>query len=87
MLDNIIWFILRYTYIIIGVIFLVKAYLFIRHRNKNWRFTEFFYFNQVNIKYTSTAERAKLKRIQNILSVVILTLLIVQLLSIVLVPA
>ena len=87
MLDTIIWFILRYTYVIIGAIFLVKAYLFVRHRNKYWRFTEFFYFNQVNIKYTSTAERAKLKRIQNTLSVVILALLIVQLLSIALVPA
>ena len=82
MLDYIIYFILKYTYIITAAIFLVKAFLFIRYKNKKWRFAEFIYFNQVNIKYTSTAERAKAKRIQNTLSVIIFVFLIIQLLSI-----
>ena len=84
MLDYIIYFILKYTYLISGMIFLVKTYLFVRYKNKNWRFYEFFYFNQVNIKYTSTNERAKMKRTQNVLSFTIFILLIIQLLSILL---
>lgn len=85
MLDNIIWFILRYPYVIIGVLFVFKVFFFLRHRNKHWRVSEFFFFNQVNIKYTSTAERAKLKRTQNLLSILILALFILQLLSLVLI--
>ncbi len=81
MLDYIIYFILKYTYIISAVIFLVKIFFFLRYKNKNWRFSEFLYFNQINIKYTSTVERAKMKRTQNVLSIVILSLLLLQLLS------
>ena len=87
MLDYIIYFILKYTYIISAVIFLLKVFLFLRYKNKNWRFGEFLYFNQINIKYTSTVERAKMKRTQNALSIIIVALLFLQLLSLVLFPS
>ena len=42
MLDYIVYFILKYTYLISGMVFLVKTYLFVRYKNRNWRFHEFF---------------------------------------------
>lgn len=79
MLDATIYFLLNYTYVIIGLLFLLKTILFIRHKNKNWRLSEFLYFNQLNIRFTPNLERAKLKRLQNFLSYIILFLLVVQL--------
>ena len=81
MLDDIIYFILNYSLVVMAVLFLVKAILFIIYKNKNWRLFEFIYFNQVNIKYTSTSERARAKRLQNTLSFIILVFLILKLLT------
>lgn len=79
MLDNIIYFIIIYSYTIIGILFLLKIILFILYRTKNWSLFEFFYFNQVNIKYTASVERARVKRFQNILTFLIVFILILKL--------
>ena len=63
MIDNIIYFVINYSYTIMAVLFLIKAILFIIYKNRHWRLHEFLYFNQVNIKYTSTVERAKAPKI------------------------
>lgn len=84
MIDFIIYFFLKYTYLFISLSFLVKIFLFIKHRNKKWKIIDFLYFNQVNIKFTPNSERAKIKRIQNVLSLVILILIVVQVLSVLL---
>jgi len=84
MLDLIIYILVKYTYVVATFFFVVKIILFFRHKNKNWTFLEFLYFNEVNIKFTSKAERVRHKRQQNLLSIIILTLLIVQLVAILL---
>lgn len=81
MLDTILYFVVKYSFVITAMLFLVKFLLFLRYKNKNWTIIEFFYFNSVNIKFTAKAERARLKRLQNSLSVAILLLLIFQLFS------
>ncbi|MCW3107916.1 MAG: hypothetical protein JWQ09_2422 [Segetibacter sp.] len=39
---------------------------------------QFFYFNPSNIQFTPSAERAKLKRLQNQLSIGIILFLVIQ---------
>ena len=78
MLDSIIYFLLKYTFVFTAVLFVVKFLLFIRHKNKHWTIIDFFYFNEINIKFTQNVERVRLKKIQNSLSITILVLLILQ---------
>lgn len=80
MLDMIIYFLLKYSYVIAAVLFLIKTILFFKNKNKNWTVIEFLYFKPSNIQYTSSAERAKLKKIQNQLSLTVVTFLVIQVL-------
>ena len=85
MLDTIIYLLLRYAYVVAVILFIIKIFLFFKNKNKNWTFVEFLYFKPTNIQFTSKFERAKLKRIQNQLSVGIILFLLIQLLVAVLV--
>ncbi|HEX8357983.1 MAG TPA: hypothetical protein VF610_11245 [Segetibacter sp.] len=79
MVDYLIAFLLNYSYVFIAVLFVIKIVLFMRHKNKTWTVAQFFYFNPMGIKYTSNNERAKVKRLQNGLSVAIVVMILVQL--------
>ncbi len=81
MLDMIIYFLLKYTYVVTLFLFLIKTILFLKHRNKNWTVLQFIFFNPINIRFTSKNERVKYKRIQNGLSVAILLLIIIEIFS------
>jgi hypothetical protein len=78
MLDLIIYFFLKYSYLIAVFLFLIKIFLFFKNKNKNWRVIEFLYFKPTNIQFTSNVERAKLKKVQNQLSVAIIVFLVIQ---------
>ncbi|MCW3080669.1 MAG: hypothetical protein JWR87_2099 [Segetibacter sp.] len=78
MLDFIIFLLLKYTYVLAAVLFLVKIFLFLKNKNKNWTMSQFLFFNPTNIQFTPNAERAKLKRVQNQLSIAIIVLLAIQ---------
>lgn len=78
MLDVIIYFLLKYAYVLSAVLLLIKTFLFIKNKNKNWTIGQFFFFTPTNIQFTPSAERAKLKRVQNQLSIAIALLLIIQ---------
>jgi len=78
MIDSIIYFLLKYFYLLAGVLLLVKILLFIKNKNKRWTVLQFLYFDPVNIQFTESAERAKVKRIQNLLSIAILIILFLQ---------
>jgi hypothetical protein len=54
------------------------VFLFVKNKNKNWKPVQFLYFNPANIQFTPSAERAKLKRAQNQLSIAIIILLAIQ---------
>ena len=79
MIDYLISFSLKYSYLLIAALFVLKIVFFIRHRNKNWTIAQFFYFDPLKIKFTSNNERAKLKRLQNTLSIAIVLMILVQL--------
>lgn len=78
MLDVVIYFLLKYAYVLAILLFVVKTVLFVKNRNRNWRLTQFLYFNPTNIQLTSKPERAKLKRLQNQLSIAIVIFLVLQ---------
>ena len=84
MLDFIIFLLLKYTYVLAVILFLVKVFLFAKNKNKNWTVIQFLYFNPTNIQFTPNAERARLKRVQNQLSIAIVILLAIQIGSVVL---
>lgn len=78
MLDFAIYFLMKYLYVLAAVLFLIKTFLFVKNKNKNWKPAQFFYFNPSNIQFTPSAERAKLKKTQNQLSIAIAILLGIQ---------
>lgn len=78
MIDSLIIFLLKYGYLISAALLIIKIFIFIKHKNKTWTFGQFLFFDQLNIKLTSTVERARLKRVQNLLSILILTFLLLQ---------
>ena len=78
MLDIVIYFFLKYSYIIAALLFSIKTFLFFKNKNKNWTVVEFLYFKPTNIQFSSDADRAKLKRVQNQLSIAIIVFLIIQ---------
>jgi len=78
MLDIIIYFLLKYSYLVAVFLFLIKIFLFFKNKNKNWTVVEFLYFKPTNIQFTSDAERARLKRVQNQLSIAVAVFLIIQ---------
>jgi len=78
MLDFIIYFLLKYTYLLAAVLFLIKSFLFVKNKNKNWTMSQFLYFNPSNIQFTPDPERARLKRVQNQLSIAIIIFLVIQ---------
>lgn len=82
MLDLILYFLLKYTYLLAAALFAVKIILFLKHKNKNWTLLQFIYFNQINIRLTSNSDRARLKKLQNSLSIAIVILLAIQILSV-----
>jgi hypothetical protein len=65
MLDFFIFLLLKYTYVLAAILFLVKIFLFVKNKNKNWTISQFLFFNPTNIQFTPNAGRAKLKRMQN----------------------
>lgn len=79
MLDFIIYFLLNYTYVLAAALFLIKSFLFVKNKNKNWTIAQFLYFNPSNIQFTPSPERARLKRVQNQLSIVTIILIVIQL--------
>jgi len=81
MTDSILYYIIHYTYVVSILLFIVKVALFIRHKNKKWNFVSFLYFDLVSIKFSSSPERAKFKKIQNHLSVLILFMIIINLIT------
>lgn len=78
MIDSLIIFLLKYAYLISAALLIIKIFIFIKHKNKTWTFGQFLFFDHLNIKLTSTVERARLKRVQNLLSILILTFLLLQ---------
>ena len=56
MLDFIIYFLLKYTYLLAAVLFLIKSFLFVKNKNKNWTMSQFLYFNPSNIQFTPGQE-------------------------------
>ncbi len=78
MLDTIIYLFLSYAYVVAAILFLIKTFLFFKNKNKNWTLVEFLYFKPTNIQFTSNVERARLKRVQNQLSVGIILFLLIQ---------
>jgi hypothetical protein len=81
MVESIYQFILRYFYFFMDALIIVKIILFIRDKNKSWKFLQFFYFHPFNIMNTEKGKPRKLKRRQNFLSIVILVMLIIQLVA------
>lgn len=43
MLDLIIYFLLKYTYVLAAVLFLIKSFLFVKNKNKNWKVNQFLF--------------------------------------------
>lgn len=78
MLDFVIFLLLKYTYILAAVLLLIKTVLFVKNKNKNWTFMQFLYFNATNIQFTSSSERARLKKVQNQLSIAIMIIIVIQ---------
>ncbi|MCW3113978.1 MAG: hypothetical protein JWR18_2374 [Segetibacter sp.] len=78
MLDFVIFLLLKYTYILAAVLLLIKTVLFVKNKNKNWTFMQFLYFNATNIQFTSSSQRARLKKVQNQLSIAIMILIVIQ---------
>lgn len=78
MLDVIIYFFLKYAYVLAALLFLIKTFLFLKNKNKNWTIVEFFYFPSSNIQFTQNAQRARLKRVQNQLSIAIIIFVVIQ---------
>jgi hypothetical protein len=50
----------------------------VKNKNKNWTFMQFLYFNATNIQFTSSSERARLKKVQNQLSIAIMIIIVIQ---------
>lgn len=70
----------EYSYISAGVVLIlaiIKTLHFIKNQNRNWKFRHWFYFNQNNIKVSTSNERARLKRIQNTYAICIYILLFI----------
>lgn len=78
MLDFVIFLLLKYTYILAAVLLLIKTVLFVKNKNKNWTFMQFLYFNATNIQFTSSSQRARLKKVQNQLSIAIMIIIVIQ---------
>ena len=78
MLDFIIYFLVKYTYVLAAALFIIKIFLFVKNKNKNWTVVQFLYFNPSNIQFTPSPERARLKRVQNQLSIAIMIFLFIQ---------
>lgn len=78
MLDVIIYFLMKYAYIIAVALFVIKVLLFVKNRNKNWTLIQFFYFDSTNMQFTQNATRIKLKRVQNQLSISIIVFIVIQ---------
>lgn len=78
MLEFVIFLLLKYTYLLAVAVLLIKTVLFVKNKNKNWTFVHFLYFSAGNIQFTASNPRARLKRVQNRLSIAILILLVIQ---------
>jgi hypothetical protein len=81
MLDSIIYFLLKYLYLLAALLFIIKFLLFIKYKNRRWTLIQFIYFDPTNIQLTPSAERAKLKRVQNQLSIAIMIIIAIQIVS------
>lgn len=78
MLDFTIYFLLNYTYLFAVTLFLVKVYLFVKHKNSKWRFYNFLYFGVDAMNFSSSEERLRHKKTQNQLTVSIVLFLTIQ---------
>lgn len=74
MYNNVVNFFLAYNYIIIACVVIIKTVLFFMHKSDRWRFNHYFYFDDYELQSTMNAKRKFKKRLQNILSIIIVSL-------------
>ena len=80
MLDAIIFFLLKYTYVFIALLFGTKTFLLLTIDYKSGSFSKFFYYNYTNLVLSSNRKRYRYKKIQNNLTIGILFLVVIQIL-------
>jgi predicted PurR-regulated permease PerM len=83
MFNNVVNFLLTYNYMIIACVVIIKTVLFFVHKSDRWRFNHFFYFDDYELHRTTNAKRKLKKRLQNILSIIALTLFFLQIILLV----
>ncbi len=78
MVDLVIEFFIRYNLAILAAACLFKIFLFLKDKNRNWTIEHFFYFSESNILQSEDDSRESKKKLQNIFSITILLLIIIQ---------
>ncbi len=71
-----------YLPLFLGATLLIKTMFFMMNKTQNWRFADFFYFNQNHIKGSRNTKTLTAKKIQNILSQVALTMSLLTIIQI-----
>lgn len=65
-------------------ILLLKAVFFLRYKTSSWRFNEFIYFNSDHIQNSRSPQTQSAKRMQNILSQIMISMGVLTVLTIML---
>jgi len=71
-----------YRYLLDGILLLlivIKTVHFVKNKNYNWKAYHWIYFSEYNIKGSTSSARGKLKRKQNLFSLTIFIVLIIDL--------
>jgi len=71
-----------YRYLLDGILLLlivIKTVHFVKNKNYNWKVYHWIYFSEYNIKGSTSNDRAKLKKKQNLFSLIILLVLVIDL--------
>lgn len=71
-----------YRYLLDGILLMLiifKTVHFLKNKNYNWKTYHWIYFSEYNIKGSTSSDRAKLKKKQNLFSLIILIVLVIDL--------
>lgn len=80
-MDVIIYYFPYFAIVVIALLLLAKVVLFVKFRSRKSSFSELIYVSQRNIMLSSSSKRQSIKKLQNLLSILILVLAILYLLD------
>lgn len=76
--EDIIYTIIEYNFLLIGILFLLKCLLFALITSKRKTFKKFLFYSDESIHGTKTPKKKQQKKLQNAFSVIIFCLLVMQ---------